>query len=424
MPSQAWNTDQVGQWISSLGFPQYSKAFIENNITGDVLVHLDHDDISDIGVAKIGHRVLILKSIYQLKDKEGGTYDHEGEGDSTGYVPPSTKGADVDDYNRLFKSFEIRDERVYHVEQELKKLIESFNKIREDLLPLFKFVKESKPLPTPDGTNPIHAHYLHSPGTPNDATAANTASKEPLPVPNTNNNSNNSSNNNNNSSAPSIVRKLSKLSKSAQKSPTALEPESAASAGSSSGQGGPSEQKRPNLYLGSVKSLLSPSDSSVAATPVVTPGGSTTLQFSHPYQSGSAASSQVNFSNTSLVSPGAQPSSSNAQSSGSSQPASSNSQSTNIPSAEPFKSFRVTLDDPCYKVLPAALRRYKINGDWQQYALLVCYGDQERLLGLEEKPLIIFKELQDAGKQPVFMLRHIEGVKQSGVVVGTPGGVL
>ncbi|KAG5365936.1 Protein STE50 [Yarrowia sp. B02] len=372
MPSQTWNTEQVGQWISQLGFPQYSKGFIDNNITGDVLVHLDHDDISDIGVAKIGHRVLILKSIYQLKEKEGGAH----EDDEAGYVPPSIKTTDMDDYNRLFKSFEIRDERVYHVEQELKKLIESFNKIREDLLPLFKFVKESKPLPTPDGTNPVHAHYLHSPGTPQDAAPP---AKEPAP------------------SQPSIVRKLSKLNKSAQKSPTTVEPEPAPAA---------QEQKRPNLYLGSVKSLLSPSDSSVAATPVVTPGGSTTLQFSHPYQSGSAASSQVNVSNTSLVSPGA--------------PSSQPSQTP----AEPFKSFRVTLDDPCYKVLPAALRRYKINGDWKQYALLVCYGDQERLLGLEEKPLIIFKELQDAGKQPVFMLRHIEGMKQSGVVVGTPGGVL
>lgn len=352
-------------------------------------MHLDHDDMSDIGVAKIGHRVRILKSIYQMKEKEGGLDDHEGD---AGYVPPSIKTTDLDDYNRLFKSFEIRDERVYHVEQELKKLIESFNKIREDLLPLFKFVKESKPLPTPDGTNPAHAHYLHSPGTPSDAVPQ---AKEPAPQ------------------APSIVRKLSKLNKSAQKSPTTLESDSAAS--SSAPAPPPEQQKRPNLYLGSVKSLLSPSDSSVAATPVVTPGGSTTLQFSHPYQSGSAASSQVNFSNTSLVSPGAQPNTASQ---------SSSSQNVAAATAEPFKSFRVTLDDPCYKVLPAALRRYKINGDWKQYALLVCYGDQERLLGLEEKPLIIFKELQDAGKQPVFMLRHIEGMKQTGVVVGTPGGVL
>ena len=38
------------------------------------------------------------------------------------------------------------------------------------------------------------------------------------------------------------------------------------------------------------------------------------------------------------------------------------------------KSFRVTLEDPCWKVLPAALKKYKINGDWRMYALFICFG--------------------------------------------------
>src|SRR5205823_5073375 len=37
------------------------------------------------------------------------------------------------------------------------------------------------------------------------------------------------------------------------------------------------------------------------------------------------------------------------------------------PSVEIFKSFRVGLDGPCYKVLPAALRKYKIQADWREY---------------------------------------------------------
>lgn len=41
----------------------------------------------------------------------------------------------------------------------------------------------------------------------------------------------------------------------------------------------------------------------------------------------------------------------------------------------PYRSFRVTLEDPCYKVLPAALKKYKINDDWRQYALFICYGN-------------------------------------------------
>lgn len=380
--------------------------FVENNVAGDVLVHLDHDDVSDIGIRKVGHRVLILKSIYQLRD---------GTGDD-GYVPPSVQ-VDSSDYNKLFRSFEIRDERVSHVEGELKRLIDGFNKMREDMLPLFKIAKESKPLPTPEqaspgNPSPIHTHYLHSPSTPSEdrhlhnqasqsslaLSQASQASSHPLSIP--------------------MVRKLSKKVPTlaqTSKSPTTLEP-----------PGSASSDKRPNLYLGNVKSLLSPSDASIA-TPVVTPGGSTTIQLnavtsSHPYQATSAASSQTNFHTASTSSlPASSPNTATTQ-------RDSRDRENRDPSSsrepEPFKSFRVTLDDPCYKVLPAALRRYKINGDWKQYALLVCYGDQERLLGLEEKPLIIFKELQDAGKQPVFMLRHIEGMKQSGVLVGTPGGVL
>lgn len=39
------------------------------------------------------------------------------------------------------------------------------------------------------------------------------------------------------------------------------------------------------------------------------------------------------------------------------------------------KSFRVTLEDPCFKVLPAALKKYHINDDWRMYAMFLCYGD-------------------------------------------------
>jgi len=39
------------------------------------------------------------------------------------------------------------------------------------------------------------------------------------------------------------------------------------------------------------------------------------------------------------------------------------------------KSFKVTLDDPTWKVLPAALKKYRINNDsWQNYAMFICYG--------------------------------------------------
>lgn len=81
---------------------------------------------------------------------------------------------------------------------------------------------------------------------------------------------------------------------------------------------------------------------------------------------------------------------------------SSNKEKDNI---EIFKSFRVSIEDPCEKVLPVALQRYHINDDWRQYALYIVHGDQERCLGLQEKPLMLFKQLDREGRKPMFMLR-------------------
>jgi bZIP factor len=41
-----------------------------------------------------------------------------------------------------------------------------------------------------------------------------------------------------------------------------------------------------------------------------------------------------------------------------------------------IRSFKVSLEDPAWKVLPAALKKYKINNDdWQNYAMFICYGN-------------------------------------------------
>jgi hypothetical protein len=74
---------------------------------------------------------------------------------------------------------------------------------------------------------------------------------------------------------------------------------------------------------------------------------------------------------------------------------------------EIFKSFRVSWEDPCYKVLPAALKKYNIQSDPKNYALYIVYGDQERCLALDEKPLLLFKQLEKEGRKPMFMLRKI-----------------
>ena len=71
------------------------------------------------------------------------------------------------------------------------------------------------------------------------------------------------------------------------------------------------------------------------------------------------------------------------------------------------------MDDPCHKVLPAALQKYNIQADWRNYALHVVYGEEERCIGLNEKPLMISKELNKQGKKPIFMLRKLQDVNDS-----------
>ncbi|KAJ7089694.1 hypothetical protein B0H15DRAFT_980173 [Mycena belliarum] len=85
-------------------------------------------------------------------------------------------------------------------------------------------------------------------------------------------------------------------------------------------------------------------------------------------------------------------------------------------SSDTLKSFKVSLEDPTWKVLPAALKKYRINNDnWENYAMFICYGSTgnriERCLSYDEKPLLLFQKLKDAKKNPVFMLKHIKDIR-------------
>ncbi len=50
-------------------------------------------------------------------------------------------------------------------------------------------------------------------------------------------------------------------------------------------------------------------------------------------------------------------------------------------SSDNLKSFKVSLEDPTWKVLPAALKKYRIHNDtWQNYAMFICYGPSGKCL--------------------------------------------
>lgn len=43
------------------------RVFTENDIVGEALVALLHDDLKSMGIASVGHRLTILKSVYDVK---------------------------------------------------------------------------------------------------------------------------------------------------------------------------------------------------------------------------------------------------------------------------------------------------------------------------------------------------------------------
>lgn len=42
-------------------------TILENEIVGEALVALQHDDLKQMGITSVGHRLTILKSVYDLK---------------------------------------------------------------------------------------------------------------------------------------------------------------------------------------------------------------------------------------------------------------------------------------------------------------------------------------------------------------------
>ncbi|TPP63267.1 hypothetical protein FGIG_08062 [Fasciola gigantica] len=47
-----WPTEQVAEWISELGFPNYKNCFVENFIDGRKLIQVDASALPKMGITK------------------------------------------------------------------------------------------------------------------------------------------------------------------------------------------------------------------------------------------------------------------------------------------------------------------------------------------------------------------------------------
>ena len=366
---------------------------------------------------------------------------------------PQHETATQDDIQRIIQSIRLRDERIVQAESELRRVTEEYRKLREELLPIFKMAKDrSQPLPydPPNSTQPAGSPdlYNHSVSSPpisqtSDKTSgglARTFSKKLFLGSTPKNNSP--------THIPSAIQQGKTMLDSS------VDPSAAAMVASNhltaSMSGGSLPNASPNAIPAPSPTSPAPYHGQTLASRSYARDGtlssrSTTLndhvedhpttsrtnttQYARerdPPTSANSFSSKANqASNTmsttsTLVSTPHTSTTSTLLPSSHGSTATTNSQvstpapQAETPSVEIFKSFRVGLEDPCYKVLPAALRKYNINADWRQYALFIVFGDQERCVGLDEKPLSLFKMYDREGKRPMFMLRRLAVPQEGG----------
>ncbi|KAI8988852.1 hypothetical protein BDB01DRAFT_783364 [Pilobolus umbonatus] len=64
-----WDMDQVAEWLNSVGLGSVASNFIDQEITGDILLDLNVDTLKELGIATFGKRYKIMQAIHSLKEE-------------------------------------------------------------------------------------------------------------------------------------------------------------------------------------------------------------------------------------------------------------------------------------------------------------------------------------------------------------------
>ncbi|PWN88699.1 hypothetical protein FA10DRAFT_303631 [Acaromyces ingoldii] len=476
-----WTQADVVSWLATLTptsnlSRSYGGLFAENDIEGEALINLDPDSLKEIGVGSIGHRLVILRGIYDLKirwaiELDEGDWrpdDSHQSSASTSYGGPAgvqALGMGQVSAEHMLKALKERDERVRALEVEVSRLedwlvryaaaagstrVENlqayiapnhiYSFIPAEMLPRRSIQHQQSSAAfehgmassSSQGPVPVHTPSsaysgpttATSPGVfaePGSAMSLSDQDARNIKTPTTSSTSAFSAASNEQQQAPSSSSPLASIGFSGTSNGPSVPPSGEAATEASTPSATPTSAYPPGssgLTSGSIDvqrlaatptgpvSSLSPSaTSSSSAAALASPNDSLALKTPSSATTAAAVSSTRSASASASAAPDA-----------GAKPATSGSSAATTASGDNlYKSFRVTLDDPCHKVLPAALRKYKISDDWRLYALFISYGNSdnpiERCLSYDEKPLLLFQKLKDANQNPVFMLRHQNEVK-------------
>ena len=82
----------IGGWLRNLGLGKYDTAFREHDIDEMVLPSLTHENLKELGVASLGHRVKLLDAIAALRrDASGKIPFVDATVSSASSVPPDDR---------------------------------------------------------------------------------------------------------------------------------------------------------------------------------------------------------------------------------------------------------------------------------------------------------------------------------------------
>ncbi|KAJ1963958.1 hypothetical protein GGI12_001730 [Dipsacomyces acuminosporus] len=340
----------------------------KHSIDGQVLVNLDHESLKDLGVRALGKRLLVLKSIYFLK------LQHDIPITADSYVPQTVDVEPDYPHGSSFQRKQKRqtEESISRLMEEISHLYTEMNTMRNDMQRIYRLgILENKPLPALAKDSNMPLAQTGDPFGRLDNTRDREQSKGKMSLQSPN-------------AMTSALTTLNPAMPSANAVPNA---------GQSPGSG---------AQTASFTSPASAAHSSAAGTPQGAALASATGTLAGTYTLSSAPLS------TPTIAPHIRVYGDNAL------------QREN----EAYKSFRISVDDPCSKILPHALKKYHISDNWSNYTLCIQYGKSakgkkfERELSLDEKPLYLFQQLKDAGESPVFVLK----LKRSGGSSASPAG--
>ncbi|KAG6016917.1 hypothetical protein E4U41_004318 [Claviceps citrina] len=401
-----WTAEECADFVSTIGLPQYADSFVENEIVGEALVALHHEDLKSMGIASVGHRLSILKSVYDVKKAQ----DVPSESDHYSPLSADTEAqyatATLKDIKHLVEQLRLRDERINLLEQDLRRMTDDFRRLREDMLPALRLVKDQQtPLPSVSSVGSGHGYLFEA-----------TISPPPAPTPPP-------------GSGPGGVKRqysqrkilIGATTKNASPTQVAMSDRSM----SMPEQGLDPSSAAERAVLSSSSAHPSPNMPSPTSPQHYTGAGATLASRSYRGDSTCSASNRSTLND--FDHGGAHTSRDKAAAAGGGGGPPRRRETPvpdtpitgpNGPSVEFYKKFRVGLDDPCHRVLPFALRKYNISPPWDNYGLYIVYGNQERCLTMDEKPLSLFKQLEKEGKKPMFMLRKTTNAQVDGEAGG------